>query len=123
MAILAECPRCHRKQAGKNKKCSCGEDLVKAKRSQRVRYWITYRVEGKQRKEAVGFSIEDARAAEGKRRGQKRENRIFEMLPEAKMTFKELAEWYLELPAVKNLKSRDRVQGCLASFHPESVVY
>jgi len=63
MAILAECPRCHRKQAGNNRECPCGEDLVKAKRSQRVRYWITYRIEGKQRKEAVGFSIEEARAA------------------------------------------------------------
>ena len=108
MAILAECPRCHKKQAGKNKLCSCGEDLVKAKRSQRVRYWITYRLRGgKQRKEAVGFSIEEARDADGKRRGQKRENRIFEMLPEAKMTFKELTDWYVELPAVKKLVSVD----------------
>ena len=118
MAILAECPRCHRKQAGKNRLCSCGEDLVKAKRSQRVRYWITYRLPGgKQRKEAVGFSIEEARDADGKRRGQKREHRIFEMLPEAKLTFKELTGWYLELPAVKKLKSRDRLQICLANFN------
>jgi integrase len=117
MAILAECPRCHKKQAGKNRKCSCGEDLVKAKKSQRVRYWIAYRVEGKQRREAVGYSIEEARDADGKRRVQKREHRIFEMLPEAKMTFQELTDWYLELPAVKKLASWDRLQGCLANFN------
>ncbi|HYA01606.1 MAG TPA: hypothetical protein VEI04_00650 [Syntrophobacteria bacterium] len=92
MAILAECPRCDKKQAGKNKLCSCGEDLVKAERSQRVRYWIAHRVEGKQRREVVGFSINEARDADGKRRVQKRENRIFEMLPEAKMTVKELTD-------------------------------
>ncbi len=27
MAILAECPICHRKQSIKNKKCSCGVDM------------------------------------------------------------------------------------------------
>jgi hypothetical protein len=118
MAILAECPTCHNKQATRNKKCSCGEDQVRARRSQRVRYWIQYRLPGgKQRKEAVSFSIEEARDADGKRRGEKRESRIFEMLPEAKMTFKELTNWYLELPAVKKLKSRERVQGCLANFN------
>jgi integrase len=118
MAILAECPICHRKQATRNKKCSCGEDLVKAKRSQRVRYWITFRLPGgKQRKEAVGFSIEEARDADGKRRGQKREGRIFDMLPESKMTFSELAEWYLELPKVKRLATYGRVESYLDLFN------
>jgi integrase len=117
MAILAECPICHRKQASKNKLCSCGEDLLKAKKPQRVRYWIAFRVEGKQRREAVGFSIEEARDADGKRRVQKREHRIFEMLPEAKMTFSELTDWYLELPAVKRLKARERVRQALANFN------
>ena len=75
MAILAECPICHRKQAAKNKLCSCGEDLVKAKRSKRVKYWISYRLpDGKQRRESVdaykdlnGYSIEDANKAHSKR--------------------------------------------------------
>jgi hypothetical protein len=54
---------------------------------------------------------------EGKRRGQKRENRIFEMLPEAKMRFTELAEWYLDLKAVKKLASYDRVELSLRNFN------
>jgi len=73
MAVLAECPICHRKQSNKNKKCKCGEDLDQAKRSKRVKYWIKYRLPGgKQRKEFVGKSIEDARAADGKRKRQKK---------------------------------------------------
>ena len=57
--------------------------MDKAKRSKRVKYWIYYRLPcGKQRTEFVGISLQDARDAEGKRRGQKREGRIFEMLPD-----------------------------------------
>lgn len=118
MSILIECPICHNKQGGKNKRCKCGEDLDKAKRSHRVKYWITYRLPGgKQRREAVGYSIEEAKAAEGKRRSQKRENRIFDMLPESKMTYEELAEWYLDLKSVKKLASWDRVKLALNNFN------
>ena len=95
MAILQECPICHKKQSNKNKICTCGEDLDQAKRSQRVRYWISYRLPGgKQRREAVdkfkglnGYSIEDARIANSKRDVQKREEDLLSLLPESKMTF------------------------------------
>jgi len=117
MSILAECPRCHKKQKVKNKACVCGENLDKAKRSNRVRYWINYSLPGgKQRREAVGYSIEEAKDAQGKRRGQKREGRIFDMLPESTMTFKELSEWYLALEKVKALTSFDTVQGYINKF-------
>ena len=62
MAILAECPQCHKKQSVRNKVCGnkeCGKDLDKAKRANRkleyqdktytcgaVRYWIDYIVPG-----------------------------------------------------------------------------
>lgn len=125
MAILAECPICHRKQATKNKVCKCGENLDKAKKSKRVRYWITYRLPGgKQRKEAVASfedlnpcSIEDARIAESKRMVQKRERRILDMLPEAVMTFEELAAWYLDLKQVKKLATYETVQWAIARFN------
>lgn len=119
MAILAECPYCHEKQAVKNKECrTCGQSMDKAKKSQRVRYYIVYRLpDGKQRKEYVGLSIEEARDAEGKRRGQKREGRIFDMLPESKMTFRQLAEWYLKLKSVEKLATFSRVKQILATFN------
>ncbi len=118
MSILAECPMCRKKQSNKNKKCACGQDLDKAKRSKRVKYWISYRLpSGKQRREFIGLSLEEARDAEGKRRSQKRENRIFDMLPESKMTFNELTDWYLNQASVKNLASYDRVELALKNFN------
>lgn len=67
--------------------------------------------------EYVGFSVEEARDAEGKRRGQKREGRIFDMLPGSNMTFEELAKWYLNLASVQRLSRYDRVVSCLANFN------
>jgi len=127
MAILAECPFCRNKLAAKNKVCKCGADLDKAKRSKKIKYWISYRIpvgkdKGgktlyKQRRQPIGKSIEKARDADGKRRVQKRENRIFDMLPESKMTFQELTDWYLDLKTVKKLKSFTRIKQALNNFN------
>jgi len=77
MAILQGCPVCRKKQTIHKKTCSCGEDLQKARRSQRVKYHIHYRLpSGKQIKQLIGKSLDDARAADGKRKGQKREGRV-----------------------------------------------
>jgi len=88
MTILAECPICRRKQSVKKKACPCGQDLDKAKKSRTVKYWVSYRMpDGTQRRELVqgegidSHSIEDARAFEAKRKVQKRERRVFDMLP------------------------------------------
>ena len=119
MAILAECPICHKKHAVKNRLCSCGEDLVKAKRSNKVKYHIVYRVKGKQRWELVGNSIEEARACHGKRISQKAENNILDIKLDTKMTFQELTEWYLNLEKVKALSSHWRVKMALDRFNEE----
>jgi len=53
-SILAECPLCHKKQATKNKSCKCGLNLDDAKKSKKIRYWISFRMpDGKQRRESV----------------------------------------------------------------------
>ncbi len=118
MSILAECPICRQKQSIRNKLCNCGEDLDKAKRSERVRYWIDFYLPGKtRRREPVGYSIEEAKAAMGKRRGQKREGRFFEILPESKMPFSELSKWYLDLASVKSLSSFKRVRIAMGQFN------
>jgi integrase len=120
MAIYAECPICRRKQSLKNKKCQCGQNLDKAKKSQRVRYWVSYYLPGrKQRREPVGFSLEEAKDAHGKRRGQKREGRFFDMLPEAKLTFKQLTKWYLALDRVKEFASYSITKVYLEKFNTE----
>ncbi len=122
MAILAECPQCHFKQKVTNKLCGdCGGNLDKLKKQQKVKYWIQYRLpDGKQRKECVGTSIEEARAAEGKRKAQKVENpRILQKIPEEKMTFQELTEWYLSLEKVKSQAYYPTLKINLASFNVE----
>ncbi len=118
MGILSECPICKKKQSNKKRSCSCGEDLAKAKRSSRVRYWIDFYIPGgKQRREPVGYSIEEARDAMGKRRGQKREGRIFDIKPDNKMTFNELTKWYLKLETVKDLASYGIIKITLSKFN------
>ena len=126
MAILAECPFCHKKQATKNKLCSCGADLEKLKRSKKVRYWISYRLPGgKQRREPVNgesvnpYSIESAREMHSKRVVQKKEKRIFDIKLDTNMTFNELAEWYLDLEKVKALSSYWLVELSLNKFNSE----
>lgn len=123
MAILAECPICHRKQATKNKVCKCGQDMDKAKRAKKVKYHITYRVNGKQKQEFVGHSIEDARNADAGRKTQKRENKLEDMLDiqaDARMSFDELAAWYVEIEVtrceVEGISSFRRKLGCLKNF-------
>ena len=136
MAILAECPMCHNKQAVKNKVCKCGHDLTKAKRSAKVRYWVSYHLPAKtvigkdgsertvrpQRRELCDrknpYSIENARAADGKRKAQRVENpSILERLPEETMTFEELSDWYLSLKSVKKLRTYSRIELCLNNFN------
>ena len=124
MAILAECPLCHKKQSNKNKFCKCGEDLDRAKRSQTVRYWVNYEVGGKQVRKSLAqlglnpYSIEDARDAEAKRRVDQREKRkIFNERPETKMTFNELTKWYLDRESVKILASYDIIKMKLNIFN------
>jgi integrase len=125
MGVLVEC-QCRRKQSTKNKKCNnCGLNLDKAKRNKRVKYWISYRLpNGKQRRESVGafeglsaYSIKDAEDALSKRKTQKKEKRIFEMLPESQMTFSELGEWYIKTKSVKRLATFDRILNTLSHFN------
>lgn len=121
MAILARCPTCHKKQKVSNKICDCGESLDKAKRAKRVRYYVAYRLPGgKQQWEPVGFSLEEARTAEGKRKVQKYENpRILQKVPEEKMTFQQLTDWYLALEMVRSRAYYPTLKINLASFNRE----
>lgn len=125
MAILAECPACHRKQSRAKHFCVCGEDLDRAKQSKRVHYWLFYRLGSKQKWELVydqdtgepSTSLQYAKDAEGKRRSQKRENRIFDIKPDTTMTFNELTEWYLNLEKLKALPSYWLIKLSLKKFN------
>ena len=116
MAIMIECPLCHRKQKSKNKKCcECQTSIDRHKQNGKVRYWITYRLDKKQIWELIGYSADDAQAFETDRidRINKGTLKTKEDLkpkppalkPQDTMTFKELSDWYIEQDFVKGKKS------------------
>jgi len=129
MAILAECPRCHRKQSIRNKKCKkCDVDLDTQKEQKKVRYHVVGRIDGKQRWWSLSsfenvdpFSLDDAKDVEAQLRVSKREGKldVFEVRKETTITFKELATWYLGLVSIKKLTSYDRVKGLIENFNKE----
>jgi integrase len=127
MAILAECPVCRRKQAVTHKACSCGVNLDAEKKSKKVKYHVVYRLpDGKQVWRGLASfencdpcSISDARKVEAKFNVCKKENKleVFDVRPEATMTFKQLSDWYLSLEKVKALKSYVRTAIALNRFN------
>jgi integrase len=126
MAVLIECPGCHRRQSQRNIKCrKCGVDLDTPRMSNRIIYWIAYHLPkrndqpGKLKLERVGSSIRDAEAADGKRKGQKKEGRIFDIKKEIMMTFNELSEWYLGLTSIKKKKYYWLLEIKLKKFNSE----
>jgi integrase len=125
MAVMAECPICRKKQSAKNKRCKCGEDLDKAKRSRRVKYWISYAMpDGRQRRESVsamedlnGYSKTDAEIALSKRYVQKKEKRVLDIIRDHTVTFDELGLLYLDDPDIKELASYRVVKFYMNKFN------
>jgi len=125
MAILAECPNCRIRLSIKKKTCRCGQNIDTAKRSGRVKYWISYRLPNKKQiQQCVGsfeelnaYSVEDARTAEGKIKSLKKENRLLDLKADSTMTFDELTDWYLNLEKVKSLASYDTIKINLNKFN------
>jgi integrase len=113
MGLMVECPKCKKRNSEKAKTCAgktkdgttCGFAL--SKHSGRV-WWIEYRVDGKRKRERIG---PNKAAAEQRYREAKSliaEGRFIKKSPDVKTTFKNLAQWYLDLPDVKAKRSYDR---------------
>lgn len=121
MAILAECPRCHKVQSRKNRKCKCGMSLERRK----LKYHIVGRVDGKLKWWALTslkvdpYSLDDAKDVEAKLRTAKREGRldIFQPKKQSSITYEELTKWYLKLEKVKDLASFKTIEGYLKKFN------
>jgi hypothetical protein len=68
----------------------------------------------------LGFSIEEARVAEGNRKAQRYENpRILQKLAEERMTIQQLTDWYLGQEKVKILHYYPTLQINLKNFNAE----
>ena len=128
MAVLIECPKCRMKQKATNKRCTkCNASIENAKKSGKAKYWVHFRVNGKQKVEPVmnpenekePGTYEHAKALDGKRKGMKAERKQWDVLPEAKMTFNALGEWFLDLEEVKDLASYDTLKIYLNKFNSD----
>ncbi len=106
MGLLVECPECKKRNSQKVKNCKCG--FVLAKFSGRV-WWIEYYDHDKRlRRERIG---PNKAAADHRLReilSARAEGRYIKKSPDSRTIFKDLAEWYLELPEVKAKRSYDR---------------
>lgn len=104
MAIYQQCPMCSGKQKNSLKKCRfCGEDLVRAKKNEKVKYWISYYLSKKKKWKCIGPSLQEAQDADSKVRVEKRENPFFQATDNL-VTFNGLTEWYTELISVQEKK-------------------
>jgi integrase len=105
MGKLAECPICHNKQSVKNKKCKCGCDLNRAKKSGKVKYHFYFRdVQGRQRQSFAGYTIKELNAEETKAKTKRIELGYLDPDDE-NAKFRDLTVWYLNLRNVKALKT------------------
>ena len=70
MTVLAECPICHRRGSLRKKTCKCGQNMDKAKKNKRVKYWVVNRIPGTTKIvwESHGDSLENARAADAEKK-------------------------------------------------------
>ena len=118
MAIFQECPRCKKRQAVARKRCKCGEDLDKAKRSGRVEFYIDYYLPGnkRRRKHVKGNSIDLARKALNEVENKKDNGRSFELLRESKKKITELVEWFVGQEKIKALSYYVAIQSHLKLF-------
>jgi integrase len=116
MGLLVECPECKRRNSQKAKNCKCGFAL--AKFSGRV-WWIEYYDHDKRlRRERIG---PNKAAAEHRLRevlSARTEKRHIKKNPEAKTTFRALAQCYLKLPDVEAKRSYDRDKRSLKLLLP-----
>ncbi|AEB08429.1 integrase family protein [Desulfobacca acetoxidans DSM 11109] len=117
MALLIECPQCKRRNPAKEKACKgCG--FLLAKHSGRI-WWIEYYDhERRLRRERIGPNKAAAEQRYREVRSLLAEGRFVRKCPDAKTTFKTLADWYLNLPEVKAKRSYSRDERSLKKLLP-----
>ena len=104
MGLLVECPECKKRNSQKEKTCKkCGFAL--AKFSGRV-WWIEYYDHDKRlRRERIGPNKAAAEQRYREVLSTRTEGRYIKKSPDSRTLFKDLAQWYLDLPEVKAKRS------------------
>jgi len=112
---MVECPECKKRNSPKAKSCRCGLNLAKAKGKV---YWIEWYQDGHRRRERIGPNKEAAEQRLREVLSARTEGRHIKKSPDAKTTFKELSDWYLNLPEVKAKDSYKRDQYSVEKLLP-----
>ncbi len=105
MALLQECPECKYRSSIKKKRCKCGRALAKASGKN---YWIEYYVFGKRKRERIGPNKLAAEQREREVKTLRTEDRYIDKNKNVRITFDEVAKWYLQLPQIKIKRSYER---------------
>jgi integrase len=109
------CPECKEPKSLKGKSCICGLNLAKAKGKV---YWIEWYQDGHRRRERIGPSKEAAEQRLREVLTARTEGRHIKKRPDTKTSFKELTDWYLNLPEVKAKDSYQRDQYSVEKLLP-----
>jgi integrase len=110
MALIQKCLCGNNQSTGKKVCRKCNADLVALRKAGKIRFYAVTKINGKAVWEFVGTSFQEAKDTEGKRRGQKRENRILDIQADGTKTFKELADWYIGLSDRKEIQTYERMK-------------
>lgn len=115
MALQIECPSCKRRCSVKSKTCKCGKNLAKLGG---LNYWISYYdLNKKQVRLRIGPNKGAAEQALRTALSAKAEMRHIKKSVDAVTKFKDLSEWYLELPEVKAKRSYKRDKASLKQLN------
>ena len=110
MAIQYECPDCNRHINIKLSQCRCKHRFTK----DRIKvYWIDLWVNGKRHRERIGHS---KLAAENRHREiltQRAEDRYIDRNKNARITIRQLCDWYLDLTEIREKRSYEDIAICL----------
>ena len=106
MGLLVECPECKKRNSAKVKAYKCGFALAKfSGRS----WWIEYYDHDKRlRRERIGPNKAAAEQRYREVMSARTEGRYIKKSPDARTLFKDLAQWYLDLPEVKAKRSYNK---------------
>ena len=111
MSLIQRCI-CGKNNGEKRKKCSdpvCGRNLVNLRKEGKIKFYTVNTINGRQVWEYAGTSLEEAKASEGKRKAQIRENRVLDIQADGTMLLGQVIEDYLSLSDTRISKGKEKV--------------
>jgi len=111
MSLIQRCI-CGKNNGEKRKKCSdpvCGRNLINLRKEGKIKFYTVNTINGRQVWEYAGTSLEEAKASEGKRKAQIKENRVLDIQADGTMLLGRVIEDYLALSDTRISKGKEKV--------------